>query len=102
MLQTDSEYQNLLLSDILNPSISFNVSDRNIITSTSKTTTKATSTVTLLGGLPGAIDWRNITLLNGTSGVNFVTPVKSQGVCGACWAFAATAALESIFSKYIN
>jgi C1A family cysteine protease len=38
--------------------------------------------------LPSRLDWRN-------NGGNFVTPVKNQGRCGSCWAFATTAALES-------
>jgi formylglycine-generating enzyme required for sulfatase activity/C1A family cysteine protease len=37
--------------------------------------------------LPSSFDWQN---------GNFVTPVRNQGItCGSCWAFAATAALES-------
>lgn len=39
---------------------------------------------------PRSIDWRRA-----RRGVNFVTPIRNQGACGACVAFATVAAIES-------
>lgn len=41
----------------------------------------------MMDHLPSAVDWR--------SNISVTTAVKNQGGCGSCWAFAATAALES-------
>ena len=48
-----------------------------------------------LGALPSSLDWRS-------NGGNFVTPIRNQSSCGSCWAFAATAALESATLIYNN
>ena len=41
--------------------------------------------------LPSHVDWRNIS----GSGRSALTPVKNQGACGSCWAFASVETLES-------
>ncbi|HTZ40930.1 MAG TPA: C1 family peptidase [Syntrophales bacterium] len=46
-------------------------------------------------GAPATLDWRN-------NGGSFVTPIRNQGGCGSCWAFATTAALESVTLRVNN
>jgi len=45
-------------------------------------------TMPSVDSLPASFDWRNN---NG----NWLTPIKNQGQCGSCWAFAAVGAAES-------
>ena len=42
-----------------------------------------------LASLPASVDWRT---------GNWVSPVKDQGNCGSCWAFAGVGAVESLYA----
>jgi C1A family cysteine protease len=48
-------------------------------------------TATPQASLPASFDWRAFNY------VNYVSPVKDQGNCGSCWAFATVAQMESLF-----
>lgn len=43
----------------------------------------------LEGDLPPTFDWRNY------GGADWTTPIKNQGQCGSCWAFATMAGVEA-------
>jgi len=45
---------------------------------------------------PSSFDWRN------KDGNNWVTPIRDQGQCGSCWAFAVTAEVESRINIVLN
>lgn len=48
--------------------------------------------VTLSGDPPSSWDWRNI------DGKDYTTPIRDQGVCGSCYAFAPIGALEALYN----
>jgi hypothetical protein len=51
-------------------------------------------------GLPVVMDWTAGGRFG--NGMSYVTPVRNQGACGSCWAFATTGALESYIQININ
>ena len=55
-------------------------------TPTQTSTTKKTMSSSRSSQLPESVDWRD---------KGAISPVKDQQACGSCWAFAATAMIES-------
>ncbi|XP_057296042.1 dipeptidyl peptidase 1-like [Hydractinia symbiolongicarpus] len=49
----------------------------------------STEAIELVSNFPTEFDWRNV------NGQNFVSPIRNQGTCGSCYAFASMAMLEA-------
>jgi C1A family cysteine protease len=67
------------------PSVYSSSARKNVNLSSVKATTAAADSAP-----PLAVDWRN------RSGLNYITTAQDQGACNSCWAFAATALIESM------
>ena len=59
--------------------------------STSNVSAEAADEVSI-SSLPSSFTWQN-------NGGDYTTPVRSQGSCGSCWAFASTGVFESFYER---
>ncbi len=48
--------------------------------------------ISLVSSLPNDFDWSNV------NGTNWITPVKDQASCGACWAFTSVGVTEAMYN----
>ena len=58
--------------------------------------TKSIKNTINTSSVPSSFDWRNY------NNSNWITPVKYQGSCGSCWAFASLGAVEARVNIYNN